>query len=148
MAKKQTGYSTYMVQVEDWFLKLPALPKNGKDAIVRITPWIALIFGVIGVAVGLAGLGVLTFLSPFVFLGGGLNSAAGSLLSAVLALASSILLLAAFPGTKAHKMQGWTMLFWSEVISLVAGVVAFSLSGVIFSFIAFYLLYQIKAYYK
>ena len=145
MAKKQ---SNYMVQVEDWFMKLPALPKNGREAIVRITPWIALIFGLLGVAVGLAGLGVLTFLSPFVFLGSGLNSAAGSLVSALLALVSSVLLLAAFPGTRVHKMHGWTMLFWSEVVSLVAAVVAISLSGVIFSFIVFYLLYQIKSYYK
>ncbi len=138
----------FMMQVETWFMKLPALPKGGREAIVMITPWIALIFGVLGVLVGLAGLGILTFLSPFALLGGGMNTAAGSLASAVLALIGSALLLAAFPGTKQRKMQGWTMLFWSEVVSLIGAVVAISLSGVVFSLIAFYLLYQIKSYYK
>lgn len=144
MAKQQD----FMGQVEGWFLKLPALPKGGREAIVTITPWIALIFGILGVLVGLAGLGILTFLSPFALIGGGVSSTASSIASAALALVGSALLLAAFPGTKARKMQGWTMLFWSEVVNLIGAVVAVSLSGVVFSLIAFYLLYQIKSYYK
>lgn len=145
MAAKKTDY---MGQIEDWFMKLPALPKGGRDAIVQITPWIALIFGILGVLVGLAGLGVLTFLSPFAMMGGGFAGVSTSLIGALLGLVASALLLASFPGTKTHKMQGWTMLFWSEVVSLVATIVAISISGVIFSLIAFYLLFQIKSYYK
>ncbi len=145
MAAKQKDM---MVQVESWFMKLPALPKGGREAVVAITPWIALIFGILGVLVGLAGLGILTFLSPFALMGGGVSTAAGSIASAALALVGSALLLAAFPGTKARKMQGWTLLFWSEVVSLIGAVVAISLTGVVFSLIAFYLLYQIKSYYK
>jgi len=133
-------------QVEEWFMKLPSLPKGGREAIVNITPWLALIFGILGVLAGLAGVGLLTALSPFMYLGGG--RPAGAILSSILGLIGSALLLAAFPGTKSRKMQGWTMLFWSQVASLVSAVVAISLSGVIFSLIAFYLLYQIKSYYK
>lgn len=143
MAAKKTDY---MAQIEAWFMKLPALPKGGRDAIVTITPWLALIFGILGVLVGLAGVGLLTALSPVVFVGGG--HPIGAILGSILGLIGSALLLAAFPGTKARKMQGWTMLFWSEVASLVAAVVAISISGVLFSLIAFYLLYQIKSYYK
>lgn len=138
----------YMGQVEDWFMKLPALPKNGREAIVGITPWIALIFGILGVLAGLAGVGLLTAFSPFLFLGSGFNGATGSILTALLALIASALLLAAFPGTKARKMQGWNMLFWSEVVNLIGAVIAISVTGVLISLIMFYLLYQIKAYYK
>lgn len=144
MAKK----TDYMTQVEDWFLKLPPLPKNGREAIVSITPWIALIFGILGVLAGLAGIGLLTAFSPFLFLGSGFNGAAGSILSALLGLIGSILLLAAYPGTRSHKRQGWNMLFWSEVVNLIGAVIAISVSGVVISLIMFYLLYQIKTYYK
>lgn len=144
MAKK----TDYLTQVEDWFLKLPPLPKNGREAIVNITPWIALIFGILGVFAGLAGIGLLTAFSPFLFLSNGFNGAAGSILGALLGLIGSALLLAAYPGTKARKVHGWNMLFWSEVVNLIAAVIAVSVSGVVISLIMFYLLYQIKSYYR
>jgi len=147
MAKTNTMQG-WMDKMEDWFLKLPSLPKSATDVLVRITPWIALIFGILGILGSLAGLGILTALSPFVMMGNGIGGTATSLLTAVLSLVSSALLLAAFPGTKAHKMQGWKMLFWSEVVSTISSILLISLTGVIGAFIGFYLLYQIKNYYK
>ena len=38
--------------LEELFSKAPALPKNAKDFIVGITPWVALVFGVMGVLIG------------------------------------------------------------------------------------------------
>ena len=145
MAKKSQNWEAMM---EEWFLKLPPLPKNAREALVKITPWIALIFGILGILAGLAGFGLLAAFSPFIAMGSGLNGAAGSLVSAFLALVASVFLLLGFPGTKNKKMQGWKMLFWSEVISVIGAVIAISLSGVVFSAIGFYLLYQIKSYYK
>lgn len=134
--------------MEDWFMKLPAIPKGGKDAIVAITPWIALIFGILGIVAGLAGFGILTALSPFVALSSGLAGAGGSIIGALLGLIASVLLLMGFPGTKARKMGGWKMIFYSEVVNTVSAVVSLSLTGVIVALIGFYLLYQIKSYYK
>lgn len=134
--------------MEDWFDKLPSLPKNATDVLVNITPWIALVFGILGVLGSLAGLGILTALSPFVMLGNGIGGTATTLLTAALSLVSSALLLAAFPGTKARRMGGWNFLFWSEVVSTLSSVLLLSLTGVIGAFIGFYLLYQIKGYYK
>lgn len=147
MAAKKTKKTNYMNQIEDWFDKLPSLPKGGKDALVQITPWIALIFGILGILAGLAGLGVLTVFSPFAMMGGyyGVGS---SFFIALLGLVASVLLLAAFPGTKARKMNGWMLFFWSEVVTLVSSVIAISISGVIVALIVFYLLYQIKSSYK
>ncbi|SRR5260221_2169375 len=147
MAKNNT-VNEWMDKMEIWFGKLPSLPKNARDVLVRITPWVALIFGILGILGSLAGLGILTALSPFVMLGNGIGGTATSLLTAVLALISSALLLSAFPGTKAHKMQGWNMLFWSEVVSTLSSILLISVTGVIGAFIGFYLLYQIKSYYK
>lgn len=134
--------------VEDLFKKLPNLPKNVQEVIVTITPWIALIFGILGVLGGIAGLGILTAFSPVLVLGGSTSSAGMGIVSVVLGLVSSVLLLLAFPGTKARKLKGWNWLFWSEAVSLVSTVIAFSVGGVVFALIGFYLIFQIKSYYK
>src|SRR3972149_5746654 len=130
-------------QMEEWFSKLPPLPSNWRDVIVNITPWLALIFGIIGVLGSLAAVGVLTFLAPFVVLGGGIGVASGGIIGAVLALVASILLVLAFPGTRDRKMSGWRLLFWSEVVSVISGIVAFSAGGVVGALIGFYILFQI-----
>lgn len=135
--------------MEEWFNKLPSLPKGGRDVLVAITPWVALVFGILGVLVGLGGLGILSVLSPLMLLGSGVSSTTGSLLSIAVALVSSVLMLVAFPGLKAKKRQGWTLLFWSQVVALVSSLVALSfVGGIIGAVIGFYLLYQIKSYYK
>lgn len=144
-----TKSASWQAKMEEFFGKLPSLPKNWREVIVNITPWLALVFGVLGVLVGLAGLGILSVLSPFMVLGSGLTSASGSLLGMAAAVIAAILMLLAFPGTKARKMQGWNMLFWSEVVSLLSSLLSFSVvSGLVGAFIGFYLLYQIKSYYK
>lgn len=135
--------------MEEWFMKLPSLPKSWREVLVKISPWVALVFGVLGVLVGLGGLGILSVLSPLMLLGSGLSNTTGSLVSVAISLVGSVLMLVAFPGLKARKMQGWTMLFWSEVAAFVASLVALSIvGGLISAVIGFYLLYQIKSYYK
>jgi hypothetical protein len=79
----------------------------------------------------------------------GVHGYGGGLLAAIFWLASSILLLAAYSGIKARKMSGWNMLFWSEVVYLIGSLVTLSiLQGIISALIGFYLLYQIKPYYR
>ncbi len=138
----------WMGMMEEWFGKLPSLPKGGREAIVTITPWIALIFGVLGVLAGLAGLGLLTALSPFAAMGGGIGTTTWSWASALVGIVASALLLASFPGTKARKKKGWMMLLYSELVSTLAAVVSLSVGGVLVSLIGLYLVFQIKSYYK
>ena len=45
MANKNSG-EQLQAMLEEWFKKLPALPQNAVDAIYGITPWAALVFGV------------------------------------------------------------------------------------------------------
>ena len=134
--------------MEEWYSQLPALPRNWKDVIVQIAPWLALIFGIIGVLGSLVAVGLLTFLAPFILIGGGIGAASGGVIGAILALVASVLLLLAFPGTRARKISGWNLLFWSEVASVVSTIVALSVGGVVGALIGFYILFQIKSYYK
>ena len=134
--------------VEDFFKKLPPLPKAWTDVIVKIVPWIALIFGLLGVLASLAAIGVSTVVSPIIAMGGGVGAAANGMIGAVLALVSSGLLLASFPGTRKMKMSGWTLLFYSEVVSLVSSVVFLTVGGVIWTLVGLYIIFQIKKHYN
>lgn len=137
--------------MDGWFSKTPQLHTNTKELLVKIMPFIALIFGVLGMLGGLAGLGILTMFAPLAVFGGaqGVASYGGGFLIALLLLVSSGLLLAAFPGTKARKVTGWILLFYSEIVSLVSAILSMNiLSGILVALIAFYLLFQIRSYYK
>lgn len=135
--------------MEGWFSKVPALPKSATDVLVRIAPWLALIFGILGVLASIAATGLMTALSPLMLLGGGVGAATGGIAGAVLGLVSSALMLVAYPGLRDRKVAGWKCSFYSEAVSVVSGVVALNLVGaVIGGAIGFYILFQIKSYYK
>jgi hypothetical protein len=136
--------------LEPHFAKAPALPKNAREILVKVLPWIALVFGILGVLGSISGLGLLTVFSPLALFGGaeGVASYGTGFIAALFWLVSSVLMLAAFPGLQGHKLQGWNLMFWSEVASVVGAVLSLSLGGVLGAVIGVYLLFQIKSHYK
>jgi len=133
----------------EWFDKFPPLPKNWRDTLARIAPILSLIFGILGILVAVSGLGVLTALSPFAVVGGAVPAYGTGIIATIIYLVGSILLLASYPGLKARKYKGWTFLFWSEVANLVGGLVSLAfISAIIGALIGFYLIFQIRSYYK
>ena len=133
--------------MEGFFKQLPALPAGAVDTLFKIAPWIAIIFGILGVLSGLAGFGILTAFAPFA-VAGGVSGYGLGFIAAIGLIVSSLLMLAAYPGLKAGKMNGWTLLFWSEVVSVVSSLIGFNVGSVIGALIGFYLLFQIKPKYK
>jgi hypothetical protein len=134
--------------LEKWFKQLPSLPPNGVNALVSITPWLALIFGILGVLGAISAFGILSFLAPLAVLPNASPSYGLGMVTTIGWLASSVMMLLAFPGLKAGKANGWNMLFWSEVVNAVTSVVGISIGSVVGAAIAFYLLFQIKPKYK
>lgn len=143
---KNSGGSVVSM-LEDLFGKLPALPSSAVDVLVKITPWLALIFGVLGVLGALAGLGILTAFAPFAIAGGVGSYGLGFVAAAGLGI-SSVMMLLAFSGLRAQKAGGWSLLFWSEVVNIAASLIGISVGSIIGALIAFYLLFQIKTRYK
>ena len=141
--------------LEDLFAKLPALPANVSEILVKIAPWLALIFGILGVIGSvfaiLAFLGLGAFGAALVPFGGlAVVSASGlAIVVMVFSLVSSVMTLLAYPGLKGRKMVGWKWAFLSEIVGVLGSVVSLNLVGAaIMAVIAFYLLFQIKGYYK
>jgi len=152
MSVNTTSGDVVVSTLEEQFKKAPALPSNAVSIMVSVTPWIALVFGILGLFASLAGLGLGAMLGPILAMTGSPMQAGGTVIYFVFALVSSVLMLAAVPGLLSRKMSGWKLLFWSEVVSIVASLLSFSVSGllmtVVFAAIAFYLLFQIKSHYK
>lgn len=144
-----SGLEAYLAPL---FEKFPHLPEKGREWVVSVSPWIALIFGILGIVslLGIGGMGI-GALSMMGYGGFG----ASMLIHLVIALISSGLLLAAYPGLKAKTKAGWNFAFYSEVVSVAGGVVGLAMWGaggivgvVIGALIGFYILFEIRSYYK
>lgn len=133
--------------LEDIFKKFPPLPEGARDTLFKIAPWLALIFGILGLLAALGGLGLLTAFAPFAVIGA-TKGYGLAYVSAIGLAISSVMMLIAYPGLKAGKIGGWNMLFYSEIVNIVASVVGVSVGSVIMATIAFYLLFQIKSKYR
>lgn len=137
--------------VENLYKSVPNLPNNIREVLAKIAPILSLVFGILGV---LSGIFAVTA-SPFAAIGG-VRGGGMVLVTGLLTIASSALLLAAYPKLKKNHYVGWTYLFWSECInivsSLVSGITVNPIStligAVIGAAIGFYILFQIKSYFK
>lgn len=134
--------------MEEQYKKLPSLPANVRDILVTVTPWVTLVFGALGLLGALTLFGLTTVLAPILVLGGGVRTTAGLSLGIIIWLLANVLMLVAVPGLFKKRLSGWTLLFWSEVVGVVASLLSFDLVGVVFALVGFYILFQIKHYYK
>ena len=116
----------------EWFRKFPPMPKTWQLGLVRIIPILSLVFGI---------LGILSILSV-------LTNGPGLIVS-LFYLIGSVLLLMAYPGTKARKYKGWIYLFWSGVAHLIGGLLSMEIIvALLVALIGFYLIFQVRQYYK
>lgn len=138
--------------MEGWFKGLPKLPAGIIDFLVMIAPWLSLVFGILGLLGTVSALGLMGAAMPYAKMYGVGNTGI-NYIAVIGGLVSSVLTLVAFPGLKAMKMNGWMMLFWSQVVGVATSVLAvatgaFNVGGIIGAIIGFYILFQVKSRYK
>src|SRR5260221_11599349 len=154
MLDKLTGQEAmdFVAKVQEPFKSLPHLPKGVVEFFVKVAPWLALLGAVLGLISGpvvglLGGLASLFTLSPLFLI--------WTLLTVVITLFNSVLLLYAFKPLKAQELKGWVFLFWSNVLSIVQGVLGLFWGGSGSSFvgtllrivIGLYILFEMKPFY-
>lgn len=143
----------FMVQVENTlneylYNRVPHLPAEWRELLVKIAPYITILFVVLSIPVILAAIGVGAFLSPLVAIGGGVGAVAGFSLTIIVFAISVVLEAMAIPGLFARSKQGWQLLFYSTLINAVYNFVTFNLFGFILgTALSLYLLFQVKSYY-
>jgi hypothetical protein len=123
------------------------IPMNGKEMIVKIAPYVVIVFAIMSVPVLLAGLGLSAMLAPFAMLGGYHSVAA--FISIAFAIVSLVINVMAVPGLFAREKKGWRLAFYSSIVSFVGNILTFNIAGgVIGALIGWYILFQVKELYK
>ncbi|HSA84239.1 MAG TPA: hypothetical protein VLF20_05160 [Patescibacteria group bacterium] len=139
MSEHEKKGTAVISSVEKFFKQFPALPVGFREFLVTIAPWLALIFGIIGIT-GVVFGGFRIYWTPL-----------GSVISLV-GIVTSILLLMAYPKLVKKQAKGWEYVFWAMVVSAISAVVAiiysFNLFPALVIAAGLYLLFQIKQYYK
>ena len=154
--------------LEDIFVKkAPALPPNGKKALVTYLPWINLVLGLLTLYTAY-------WLWHWAHLANSLINYANSLSTAyggpvvtgrltsgiwlglIVLVVEALLYLAAFPATRERKKSGWDLMFYALIVNVVYGVVILFtsyggvsslISTLIGSGIGLYFLFQIRSSY-
>lgn len=127
--------------------KLPGLPKKIKEVIVKYGPYLVVILLVLSVPVILAFMGVVITMTSLVILGG----AKGYfyVFSVLLGVIMVILQIMAIPGLFKRKIQSWRLLFYISLMVAFLNLLKFDWGDLIIgSGISWYILFQIKSYYK
>lgn len=122
--------------------KAPALPENVKEFIVKYSPYLCIV--------------VIVLFLPSLLLALGLGSFFGYIFHPSLSFYGIILLLSiilqfmAIPGLKKRSRKAWEYMFYASILSLISSIFAFNKlgEGIISALISFYILFQIKSYYK
>jgi hypothetical protein len=148
MAKSNTDITSMLGKLEDTLAeylidKAPALPKNIKDILVAIIPWFTLIGVILSVPLLLAALGLSAFVLPFAY-----TSMHQNIFGLLLLLVTVVLEAMAIPGLMKKQRQGWVWLFYADLVGIISTVLSLSIGGIIGTIIAFYILFQVREYYK
>ncbi len=124
---------------------LPEFSSETREAVVKILPYLAVIFGfLITIASVMEILGT-PFISILAF--GKSTLIQTLLLTNVLGIVQGILMVSAFSALRRKSQRGWRLLFWSQILWIISSFISLSLS-LILGFLFLYPLFKVKPYYK
>lgn len=135
-----------------------ALPKEVKEFIVKVSPYLIIIFAVMGLPVILAAIGLTAVLTPFSMMGGygyygygyGYGWGFATIVSLAVAVITVVMEIIAVPGLFKRTKGAWKLLFYASIVSLIGGILAVHgiVGSIIGAIIGWYILFQVKDMYK
>lgn len=166
-----TALKTIETKLNDVFKGLPPMPENGKESLVKVWPWIALVLGLLQILAAWALWGLVTAAQRIIDTVNsysslyttarsvGLSSLDKTFiyLGVVVLLVDGVILLMAFPQLQKRNRKGWDLLFLGALLNVGYAIVEIfihdrGMSSFIFnligSAIGFYLLFQVRDKYK
>jgi len=149
----QKDFKSYLVTLEDTLnlylvKKAPSIPTNIKDLIVKFGPYLVALslLSSLPSVLALFGLGSL-YRGLGIFRTYRLST--GYQLSLLIMTVSFVLVAIALPGLFKKKLSSWRLLFYSGIVSFVYSLIYGNIISTLLStLLGFYLLFQIKSYYK
>lgn len=142
-----------LVQVEEkldlyFGKKAPVMPENIKELIVKYSPYIAIAVLVFSLPALLFAFGLTSVAMPFAYMNG-VRSGFSFSITSLITLAALVFQIIAIPGLLKRTKQSWKYMFYASLISLLSSLLSLDLGSLIIGgAISFYILFQIKSYYK
>lgn len=128
--------------------KAPSLPESWQKFIVKILPWLTLIFFLLSLPAVLAFVGINTLLSPVSYLQG-IATGFNYTLAAVFIIITLALEGLAIPGLFKKIRRGWLLLYYSTLVNALYSLIVFNLVGLVLgTLVSLYILFQVRSYYS
>jgi len=129
--------------------QLPTAPESLIEIYVQWAPWIAMIFGAIGIILSIGFLFLGAVISPFLVLGGGsgVNAGIGLFVAIVLLAVSSILELVGGYLMKAMSLTGWWLIAVGLGVGILQNLIHVSVFGLIITLLIGYVHIAVKPRY-
>lgn len=143
----------YLTQIEkklDLYFgkKAPAMPENIKEFIVKYSPYLTIVVLIFALSAILFAFGLTTLAMPFAYVGG-LHQGFSFSFTALISLAALVLEVMAIPGLFKRTKKAWQYMFYASLITLISSLLSLNLGSLIIGgAISFYILFQIRSYYK
>jgi len=140
--------------IDSYVKKVPALPENIKEMIVKFAPWIAIITIVISAPALLSLFGFSSYMHTmgmgrYVYSTLGTGYVIRYRLMQVFLVANLVLRGLSIPGLFARSTKGWMFMFYSVLLYAGYSVVTFDIvGGILSTIISLYFLFQVRSYYQ
>jgi hypothetical protein len=129
-------------------VKLPAAPPGLLNFYMSWVPWLAIIFGVLGVLISLVALVGSTILGPLMVMFGSPGTGLGLIVGSLFSLASAALELIGGWMMLQRRSTGWWLLALGLAVSLLTNLVRLSVIGLIVLLLIAYVHLQVKPNYR
>jgi hypothetical protein len=124
------------------------LPTNVKEFIVQYSPYIGIVLGLLLLPFVLGVFGLAGF-AGMMGAAAGIGFGIGYYASIATAIAQIVMYFLAYTLLIAKKKEGWNLMVYSNILSVVVGVFTATLIGSLLgAAIGLYVLFQVKYYYK
>lgn len=139
------------IDIIGWFEKaysrLPNLSSEGRLFIVKILPFLSLVFGLVLTIIAAGSFLSLGIVSSFTLDAGGIGFLKELMLGSTAGIIQGILMIFAFPSLRARHQRGWRLLFWSQILLLISSLI-FLAPWVFIPLVFLYPLFQVKSHYE
>lgn len=141
----------YLTQIEEkldlyFGKKAPAMPENIKEFIVKYSPYLTLIALALSIPALLLALGLSSAFMPLAYAGGYRPAFS---ISVIVSLIAMVLEIIALPGLFKRTKDSWQLMFIASLVMIISYIFDLNIGSLIISgAISFYILFQIKSYYK
>jgi hypothetical protein len=144
------GESQWDLYVDTLRAKLPVAPTSLMNGYVRWAPWVAIIFGAIGVLVFLFVTLLGAALTPFLMFGGAAAVRAGGalLVAALIGIVGGVLDIVGGYLMLQRRLLGWWILGLGIAISLVTNLLQVAILSLVILLLVAYIHIEVKPYYQ